>query len=72
MNNQTRLGQILQVQGLTQTELAKKSHLSLSMVNRIVSGERSGSIHIWKKIADALNMKIDDLVYYGGDDNAQT
>ena len=71
-NTQTRLGQILQAQGLTQKELADRTGLSVSMINRLVSGQRSGRVNTWFMIAKALNVRIDDLVYIGGDHNAQT
>lgn len=66
-NTQTRLGQILQTQGLTQRELAARTGISVSMISRLVSGERSGMIDTWFRIAKALHVSIDDLVYYGGD-----
>ena len=63
MNNiQTRLGQVLQVQGLSQKDLADRTGLSLSMIYRLVSGERSGTVDTWFKIAKALHVSIDDLV----------
>lgn len=62
-NTQTRLGQILQSQGLTQKELADRTGLSVSMISCLVSGERSGTLTTWFKIAGALNVKIDDLIY---------
>lgn len=68
----TRLGQVLQVQGLSQKDLADRTDLSVSMINRLVSGERSGTVDTWFKIAKALHVSIDDLVYYGGNNNAQT
>ena len=65
-NTSTRLGQILQMQGLTQKELAERTGLTEASVSRLVSGERSGRIETWFKIADVLHVKIDDLIYYGG------
>ena len=66
---ETRLGQILQTQGLTQKELAKRAGLTESQISRLVSGERSGMISTWYKIAKVLNVRIDDLIYFGGDEN---
>lgn len=68
-NTQTRLGHVLQVQGLSQKDLADRTGLSISMISRLVSGERSGTVDIWFKISKTLHVSIDDLVYYGGDEN---
>ena len=62
-NYNTRLGQVLQVQGLSQKDLADRTGLSLSMINRLVSGERSGTIDTWIIIAKVLQVRLDDLVY---------
>lgn len=69
---QNRLSQILQVQGLTQKELAERVGISEAMISRLVSGERSGMISTWFKIAKVLNVRIDDLIYFGGENNAET
>ena len=71
-STQNRLSQILQVQGLTQKELAERVGISEAMISRLVSGERSGIISTWFKIAKVLNVRIDDLIYFGGENNAQT
>lgn len=71
-NTQTRLGQVLQVQGLSQKELADRTGLSVSMISRLVSGQRSGMVDTWFRIAKVLNVRIDDLVYIEGDNNAET
>lgn len=69
MNNaQTRLGQILQTQGLTQRDLSEKTGLTESQISYLISGKRSGKIDTWFKIAKVLHVSIDDLVYYGGDE----
>lgn len=60
---QTRLGQILQVQGLTQKELADQTGLSVSMISRLVSGERGGGLVTWIKISKVLNVSVDDLIW---------
>ena len=69
---ETRLGQVLQTQGLSQKDLADRTGMSEAMISRLVSGQRSGMIDTWFRIAKALHVSIDDLVYYGGDNNAQT
>lgn len=71
-STQNRLSQILQVQGLTQKELAERVGISEAMISRLVSGERSGMISTWFKIAKVLNVRIDDLIYFGGENNAET
>lgn len=73
MNTQNRLRQVLQAQGLSQKDLADRTGLSVSMISRLVSGERSGMIDTWFMIAKALCVRLDDLVYVcGGENNAQT
>lgn len=67
-NTQNRLGQVLQAQGLTQKDLADRTGLSVSMISRLVSGERSGMIDTWFMIAKALHVRLDDLVYVCGGD----
>lgn len=72
-NTQNRLGQVLQTQGLSQKDLADRTGISEAMISRLVSGQRSGMIDTWFRIAKALHVRLDDLVYVcGGDENAQT
>jgi transcriptional regulator with XRE-family HTH domain len=48
--------------GMSGKELATKAGVSASLVSQIESGARKGSDGLLKKIADALNLTIDDLV----------
>lgn len=48
--------------GLSARELAAKAGLSAPYVSEIESGKKEGSISAMKKIAEVLNVDIDDLV----------
>ena len=64
----TRLSQILELNGITQRELAARVGVTEASISLLVSGERTGKLDTWRKIAQVLNVQIDDLVYYGGDE----
>ena len=48
--------------GLNQSELARKSGVHRVSIADIEAGRKTGSVHTLKKLADALNITIDDLV----------
>ncbi|HWD83306.1 MAG TPA: helix-turn-helix transcriptional regulator [Kribbella sp.] len=48
-------------QGLTATELAKRSGLSKQLISQIEHGRRAGSVETQKAIADALGVLPADL-----------
>lgn len=48
--------------GLTQTELAEKANISLSMIRKIEGGKSEGSINTVKAIAKALSLDVDLLI----------
>lgn len=48
-------------QGLTATELAKRSGLSKQLISQIEHGRRAGSVESQKAIADALGLDPADL-----------
>ena len=48
--------------GLTIAELARRAGLHRVQVHDIESGKRRGSVDTLKKIADALNLPLDDIV----------
>lgn len=69
-----RLAEMLKAQGMTQKQLAAVTGLTQSQISRLVSGERSGKVGTWLKIAKALHVRLDDLIsssdeikYIGGE-----
>lgn len=58
------LGQILLEKGMTQQELADLTELFPSHISEIISGRRKGvHINIAIKIANALDMPVEDIFY---------
>ncbi|PSJ54312.1 helix-turn-helix domain-containing protein [Kumtagia ephedrae] len=47
--------------GLSARELAEKSSLSAPYISEIESGKKEGSLSAMKKIADALDVDLDDI-----------
>lgn len=50
------------VKSLTQEELAKKTSISLMSIRRYESGDRMPPIHALSKIADALEVPVEQLL----------
>lgn len=48
--------------GLKQKELAEKIDITPAYLSQIEKGEKSGSIDIFKRLAEELNVDLDDLV----------
>lgn len=48
--------------GLTQSALAEASGVSQNFLSEIESGQKPGTAATLKKIADALRIKVDDLI----------
>jgi len=48
--------------GLNQSELARQAQVHRVSIADIEAGRKTGSVHTLKKLADALNITIDDLV----------
>lgn len=48
--------------GLTQTDLSKQVGVSQSTIAQLESGKRAGTLVMFKKLAQALNVDLDDLV----------
>lgn len=48
--------------GLTQRELAAAAGIGTSHVSQIEAGIKTGSVHCLRRLADALNVDIDDLI----------
>jgi transcriptional regulator with XRE-family HTH domain len=59
------LKKIREKQGLTQEELAFKVNLNRTYIGRIERGERNISLVTAEKIAQALHIKIHDLLRLG-------
>ena len=48
--------------GLTQAELASRIDISKMTVSGMENGTRSGSIKVWRALAQALNLPLDDIL----------
>ena len=48
--------------GLTQRELAEKAGLAQAYIAQIETGRRKGTVDVYKRLAEALRVDIDDLV----------
>ena len=51
-----------ETRGMTQASLAKATNIAQGFLSEIESGHKPGMPATLKKIAEALNIKIDDLV----------
>jgi DNA-binding XRE family transcriptional regulator len=49
--------------GLTQTDLALKAAISVPYLNQIEAGKRKPSVVVLKRVATALNVPVEALVY---------
>lgn len=48
--------------GLTLAELSKASGSQQSMLSRVENGQLQGRPGLWRKLADALNVSVDDIL----------
>ena len=48
--------------GLTQDALAKKIDVGKSYISQIETGKRDGSVAVYKRITESLDVDVDDLV----------
>ena len=48
--------------GLTQDALAKKTNVTKSYISQIENDNRDGSVAVYKRLAEALDVDVDDLV----------
>lgn len=62
----TNLAKARKDAGLTQTEIASAVGISMRMYSYIESGEKNGSLEVWKKISSVLNQPIEYLEEQGG------
>ena len=58
-----KIKQVLEDKGVKQTWLAEKLGKSLNMVNSYVHNRSQPSLETLYRIADLLNVEIDDLLY---------
>lgn len=58
-----KIKQVLEEKGIKQTWLAEKLGKSLNMVNSYVQNRCQPNLETLYKIADLLNVEIDDLLY---------
>ncbi|SFU70016.1 helix-turn-helix transcriptional regulator [Alicyclobacillus macrosporangiidus] len=61
MNPNTRLVERRKQLNLTQEELARKANISRAYLANIEAGRRTSTIHVAKRIADALQSTVDYL-----------
>ena len=54
--------------GLTQTDLAAQAGLSQAQIAQMESGKREGKVLVLRKLADVLEIDLDDLVPARGED----
>lgn len=57
-----RVGNRMYELNMTQVDLAKKSGLSEPMISRYLSGSTAVNMYNVRKIANALNCSVDDLI----------
>lgn len=57
-----RLKEILEEKEISQRELSLRTGYTEAAISRYVSGARRGSIATWIIIADALGVKLDELI----------
>lgn len=62
----TNIRKYRQKSGLTQAELAEKSHITAKYLSRLENNYYKGHLHIYIQIANSLNISIYDLI---GDTN---
>lgn len=62
MNFSENLARILDEKGISQRELAEKLECTDGSVSLYVNGHRKPNLDVLTKIADVLNVKIDELI----------
>ena len=60
--NHKHVKEIRQIQEMTQAELAEKSGVAQQMISAIETGDKLPSLPTLIKIAEALNVKVGDLI----------
>jgi putative transcriptional regulator len=62
--NSDMLVKLRKAHRLSQTELAKKVGVDRSMINNIEAGRVNPGLAVAVKIANVLNCKVDDLIFF--------
>lgn len=62
-----RLKEILEEKGITQTWLAKKVGVTRGNISNLINNRQQTTIEIAFKIADVLNMRLEDIFIYNKD-----
>jgi mRNA interferase RelE/StbE len=62
VNGEAPLRVFREWRGLTQSALAEKSGVNRVQITNIEAGIKSGSVATLKKLADALNITLDDMI----------
>ena len=65
-NMENRMRNVRKAKGFTQESLARKAHVSRSVIARHETGRTEMSIACLVKIADVLGVKVDDLIRKAG------
>lgn len=63
---ENRMRKVRKDKGFTQESLARKAHVSRSVIARYETGRSEMSTACLLKIADALGVKVDDLIRKAG------
>ena len=53
---------------LTQAELGERAGVSGMMISAMEKGARTGSVKVWRALAEALRVSLDDIVPDNGDE----
>lgn len=62
INGESPLRVYRDCRGLTQSALAQRARVNRVQIAEIETGRKTGSIETIKKLADALNVTVDDLI----------
>lgn len=62
LNGENKIKVWREHRGLTQSGLAESCNMAQASIAQMESGKRTGTVVVLKKIAEALNVDLDDLV----------
>lgn len=65
LNGENALKIWRQFRGITQTQLGQRVGVSCGQISYVEKGERRGSPILWRALADALNVTLDDIMPEG-------
>ena len=63
----SRLKRFLQVKGNSAYWLQKETGLAYNTIYRLMRSDNVGTIDTWRRIAEALGCKVDDIINYRED-----